>query len=183
MLMSSSIAKLAPSLLAAQRSMGNAVKGAANPFFKSKFADLNAIREVAIPALNAVGISVLQPTVHEGGRNFVRTVLLHESGEWMASDTEIISAKPNDPQAHGSGLSYSRRYGLQSILNIGAVDDDSEAAMGREPPSQVASKAVAMQSASAAVVASEAPRKSFRKPASAAPVVSAASSDSSAEWE
>jgi hypothetical protein len=132
---SESINKIAAALLAAQKEMGDATKGAKNPFFKSNYADLNAVREAAIPVLNDAGITVLQPTINTDGRNFVRTLLLHESGEFLSSDTEIVCAKQNDPQAHGSGISYARRYGLQAFLNIGAVDDDGEAAMGREPKS------------------------------------------------
>ena len=45
MIKSETISKLAPALVKAQAEMGNASKGAANPFFKSKYADLNAIRE------------------------------------------------------------------------------------------------------------------------------------------
>jgi hypothetical protein len=128
--MSESILKLAPALLAAQKSMGNATKDSKNPFFKSSYADLNAVREVAIPALNAQGITVLQPTVVADGKNYVNTLLLHESGEYMGSLTEIKNIK-GDAQGEGSGISYSRRYGLQSFLNIGAVDDDGEKSMVR----------------------------------------------------
>jgi hypothetical protein len=42
-----------------------------------------------------------------------------------------VAVKQNDPQALGAAVSYSRRYGLQSLVNIGAEDDDSETAMGR----------------------------------------------------
>ena len=35
------------------------------------------------------------------------------------------------PQQQGSGISYARRYGLQSLANISAEDDDGEAAVGR----------------------------------------------------
>ncbi len=128
---SETIGKLAAALLKAQSSMGNAVKGAANPYFKSSFADLNSIREVVTPALNANGISVLQPTTVQDGKYFVQTVLLHESGEFISGLTEIVAAKVNDPQATGSAISYARRYGLQSFLSVGAVDEDGEAAMGR----------------------------------------------------
>ena len=149
---SESIIKIAPALLKAQREMGDATKGAKNPFFKSSYADLNSIREAAIPVLNSQGISVLQPTTVKDGKSFVQTLLLHESGEYMSSLTEIVSPKPNDPQAHGSGVSYARRYGLQSFLNIGAVDDDGEAAMGRSPkyPPKTDSKPV-VSSANSAV--------------------------------
>lgn len=127
---STTITKLAPALLAAQKSMGDAKKDAKNPFFKSTYADLNAVREVAIPALNAQGIVILQPTVVVDGKNYVKTILLHESGEWMSSLTEIRNTK-GDAQSEGSGISYARRYGLQSFLNIGAVDDDAELTMKR----------------------------------------------------
>jgi hypothetical protein len=141
---SESISKIATALLKAQSSMGNASKGASNPYFKSSYADLNAIREVVTPALNANGITVLQPTTFIDGKSFVETVLLHESGEFLSSLTEITVAKVNDPQAAGSAISYSRRYGLQSLLSVGAVDDDGEKAMSRGPsPAQQAYQAKA----------------------------------------
>jgi hypothetical protein len=151
---SESIAKLAVALLKAQSSMGNASKGASNPYFKSSYADLNAIREVVTPALNANGISVLQPTTFIDGKSFVETVLLHESGEFLSSLTEITAAKANDPQAAGSAISYSRRYGLQSLLSVGAVDDDGEKAMSRGPsPAQQAYQAKAAAKAASPAVA------------------------------
>lgn len=111
--------------------MGNAIKGSANPFFKSKFADLNSVREACIPALNGHGVSVLQPTSVIEGKLYVETLLLHESGEFISGLYEVVVGKQNDPQALGAAISYSRRYGLQSMVNIGAEDDDGEKAMGR----------------------------------------------------
>jgi len=119
---------IAKALIEAQKEMGNAKKDSTNPFFKSKYADLNSVREACIPALNAHGIAVLQPTVHIDGKNFVKTVLLHESGESFEGLTEIIYNKQNDAQAQGSGISYARRYGLQSLCNVGAEDDDGQKA-------------------------------------------------------
>lgn len=120
--------EISKAILAAQMEMGNATKGSSNPFFKSKYADLNAIREACIPALHKHGISCLQPTVHIDGKNFIKTILLHESGETFIGLTEIIYSKINDAQAQGSGITYARRYGLQSLLNIGADDDDGNKA-------------------------------------------------------
>ena len=123
------IKNLAAAFIAAQKEMGNASKGSKNPFFKSKYADLNSVREACLPALNENGIAVLQPIVQVDGKNFVKTVLLHESGETMESLTEIIFNKANDAQAQGSGITYARRYGLQSLVNIGAEDDDGNQAV------------------------------------------------------
>jgi hypothetical protein len=125
---SATITKIASALLQAQSSMGNATKDNTNPFFKSKYADLNSVREACLPLLNANGITALQPMVHINGKNFVNTILLHESGEFLSSLTEIIYSKQNDAQAQGSGITYARRYGLQSFVNIGSEDDDGNKA-------------------------------------------------------
>jgi len=115
-------------LLEAQKEMGNATKDSKNPFFKSKYADLNSIREACMPVLNKHGIIVLQPTIYHEGKNFINTILLHESGERIDGLTEIIYSKQNDAQAQGSGITYARRYGLQSLVNVGAEDDDGNKA-------------------------------------------------------
>jgi hypothetical protein len=120
--------QIATALVKAQTEMSNPVKGSKNPFFKSAYADLNSVREAVIPVLNFNGISVLQPMVHIDGKNFIKTILLHESGEYLESFTEIIYAKQNDAQAQGSGITYARRYGLQSMACVGADDDDGNAA-------------------------------------------------------
>jgi len=115
-------------LLEAQKEMGMAKKDSKNPFFKSSYADLNSIMEACMPALNKHGIVVMQPIVQVEGKSFVKTLLLHESGETMDSTIEIIYSKGNDAQAQGSGITYARRYGMQSFLNIGAEDDDGNKA-------------------------------------------------------
>src|ERR1035437_4743809 len=60
---SSGIAKIAAALNKAQRNIGSATKGAANPFFKSKYADLGSVMEACKEALNNEGITVLQPVI------------------------------------------------------------------------------------------------------------------------
>ncbi len=128
---SESIAKIASAFVKAQSEMGNAVKDSKNPFFKSSYADLNSVREACLPALNKHGISVLQPTSVIEGKLYVETLLLHESGEYLSGMYEVVVGKQNDPQALGAAISYSRRYGLQSMVNIGAADDDGESAVNR----------------------------------------------------
>lgn len=60
---SPSLVKFAPAFVKAQTAMGVAVKGKANPFFKSKYADLAEVIEVCKDPLNENGISFLQPVV------------------------------------------------------------------------------------------------------------------------
>lgn len=123
-----SIKEISKALLAAQKEMVNAKKGSNNPFFKSKYADLNSVREACMSHLNDNGISILQPTVCQDGKNYVKTILLHESGEYLSCLTEILFSKLNDAQAQGSGITYARRYGMQSFVNIGVEDDDGNSA-------------------------------------------------------
>lgn len=130
---SQSISSIAKALVKAQGEMSNPKKSSNNPFFKSKYADLNEVREACLPAFNENGISVWQPTVTVDGKPFVKTILLHESGEWIAGLTEIICNKINDAQSHGSGVTYARRYGLQSMANLGSEDDDGNAASKPQP--------------------------------------------------
>lgn len=128
---SESIKNIAPALLSAQKLMGGAKKGASNPYFKSRYADLGAVLEACKELLNEAGVTILQPhTSNERGK-FVETILLHTSGEWVSSETEIVVAKQGDPQAQGSAITYARRYGLQSLLSMPAEDDDGEGAMDR----------------------------------------------------
>jgi hypothetical protein len=120
--------QIATALVKAQTEMVTPKKSNLNPFFKNKYADINSVLEAVIPVLNANGIVVLQPMVHLDGKNFVKTILLHESGEVLESFTEIIYNKQNDAQAQGSGITYARRYGLQSFVSVGADDDDGQKA-------------------------------------------------------
>lgn len=127
---SDTIGKLAAALLKAQKNIGAATKGAANPFFKSKYADLGSVMEACKEALNNEGIAVTQPVGNENGRHTVTTMLLHESGEFMA-ETMVLEVPKANMQDLGSAISYARRYGLQSFGFIPAEDDDGEKTMAR----------------------------------------------------
>lgn len=120
--------QLIEAFLKAQKEMGNAVKGSNNPYFKSKYADLNSVREACTSILNNHGIVIMQPMVRIDGDDYVQTILLHESGEKIESFTKILCKSSNDPQAYGSGVTYARRYGLQSLVSLGAEDDDGNLA-------------------------------------------------------
>lgn len=120
-------------LLKAQKTMGAALKDAKNPFFRSKYADLNSVIDAVIPVLNENNIIVLQPTTMIDGKLYVKTILLHtESGEQLESVIPVIVKVENDIQQIGSAVSYGRRYSLQSFVVLKAEDNDGETAVGRE---------------------------------------------------
>lgn len=126
---SDSIAKISPALLKAWANIGAVTKDAENPFFKSDYATLGAVMEVVKQPLLDQGIIILQPIV-DG--EYVETILLHESGEFISGTMRLVCAKPNDPQAMGSATTYNRRYGLQSMCFVPSVDDDAEKGMARQ---------------------------------------------------
>jgi hypothetical protein len=128
---SESIVNITKALLTAQRNMEAAVKGSKNPYFKSSYADYNSVLEACKGPLNEVGIVILQPHTTDERGTFVQTILIHESGEYITSETKVSVKQENDPQALGSAITYARRYGLQSLVSLPAEDDDGEKAMYR----------------------------------------------------
>lgn len=179
---SESIVNLSKALLKAQIEMEGAKKGSNNPFFKSKYADYSSVLEACKGPLNNNGVTILQPTSLFDGQMVIETVLIHsESGEFVSAVTPIVVAKQNDPQALGSAISYSKRYGLQSLISLPSEDDDGESAMGREnyKPAQAKPvappKPVSIPDAVKAEVAETPKRGGFKAPvaAKAAPVQAA----------
>ena len=124
---SESIAALSAALSKAQGEMRGAVKDSANPFFKSRYADLASVIEAAREPLAKNGLAVIQLINEAGG---VETVLTHSSGEWISSTIQL-TPKTNSPQDAGSCITYARRYSYAAIVGLAQVDDDAETAMGR----------------------------------------------------
>lgn len=121
---SQSITKIATAMVKVQKIITNAKKDRENPFFKSQYADLNAVWEACRKPLTDNGLSVIQtsePT--DGSMIALRTTLLHESGEYLSG---VLCLKPTkaDPQQLGSAMTYARRYALSAIVGICSEDDD-----------------------------------------------------------
>jgi hypothetical protein len=132
---SPTLTALATALAAAQGEIENASKNAANPHFKSRYADLAEILNTARPVLARHGLSVVQSPGYADGLVSVTTMLLHSSGEWLR-DTVRAPAQKADPQGVGSATTYLRRYSLAALVGIAQEDDDGEAAVERRPAAQ-----------------------------------------------
>lgn len=132
---SEQIDALAVALVKAQAGIKGAVKDSLNPHFRSKYADLESVMDACKGPLNENGISVLQiPEPVESGVG-IRTVLLHESGQYI-SGVMVLPMVKQDPQGAGSAITYARRYGLMAMVGVCPEDDDGEGAMQREQPQQ-----------------------------------------------
>jgi hypothetical protein len=136
---------IASALAAAQMQMGKALKQSSNPHFKSKYADLGSVMDACMPALNAVGIAVIQPAGEDEFGRYVETRLIHgESGEMLTCRVPLIVNK-NDMQGYGSAVTYARRYGLMAMAGIAPEDDDGNAAAAAAPRQQAPAKMTANQ--------------------------------------
>jgi hypothetical protein len=128
---SEQIGKLALALSKAQAQLDGAAKTSANPFFKSKYADLHECIEAAKPALSANELAVVQTTDTGDGGIWVYTTLLHSSGEWVQGRI-LMKPKKDDDQSTGSSITYGRRYGFAAIVGLAQKDDDGNGATGVE---------------------------------------------------
>jgi hypothetical protein len=139
MKMSETISMLATALSKAQGEIDDATKKGINPAFRSKYADLAAVRGVIREPLAVNDLSIVQfPRTVQGGVE-VETMIVHKSGEFM-SETLFMPVNKYDAHGIGSGITYARRYGLMSLLCLAADDDDGNAAVEKAPAKEQAPK-------------------------------------------
>jgi len=137
-LTSPTISVICKALSLAQGQMSFAKKDTENEFFKKPYADLASCWEACRKPLSDNGLSVSQVQ----DENFLITILMHESGEWIRSRTKIsMSEGKNAMQAYGSAMTYARRYALSAIVGIAQDDDDANSAgdsstIGKKPTPQ-----------------------------------------------
>ena len=129
------ITDLAAALVKAQGAIKGAKKDSTNPHFRNSYADLESVWDACREPLTKNGLSVTQmphTVTDEQGRVhlYVRTMLLHSSGQFIADTCEIPLSKL-DAQGVGSAITYGRRYGLSAMVGVAPADDDGEAAVGR----------------------------------------------------
>jgi len=106
-----------------KKEIGAISKDSTNPFFKSKYFDINSLLKHVEPLLQKNGLLLLQPIIK--GEVFSE-ILDVESGESVTSSIPLPQI--DDPQKIGSCVSYYRRYTLQSLISLQSEDDDANAA-------------------------------------------------------
>jgi len=112
-------------LFAVQQEIGKISKDATNPFYKSKYFDINSLIEQTIPLFKKHGILLLQPI-----RNGEVYTILRCTETETQEESSIPLPEMSDPQKVGSAITYFRRYNLASMLGLQAQDDDGNATVG-----------------------------------------------------
>lgn len=134
---SENLDQLATALAKAQGEIKPALKDSNNPYYNSKYADLNSVWVSCREPLSRNQLSVIQ-TISSSSENMdLITTLVHSSGQWIKScipislpsaDTELDkygkTKKINKLQLLGSTLTYLRRYALSCIVGISTDEDD-----------------------------------------------------------
>jgi len=138
---SDTIAELTKALSKMQGALKSVPKDSTNPFFKMRYASLDAIWDIVRKPLTDNSLCLVRtPKEDYKGKLYLETLLLHSSGEWIKAELPL-NAKANDPQSIGSAITYARRYSLSAMLGISAdEDDDAEAATDKKPADKPAPK-------------------------------------------
>ena len=108
-----------------QQEIGAISKDANNPFYKSKYFDINSLINQLNPLLKKHRLLLLQPI--EEDCVYSKLICIDGTGGVISA---LKLPEINDPQKLGSAITYYRRYTLASLLGLQAVDDDANVASG-----------------------------------------------------
>ena len=108
-----------------RKEIGAISKDAKNPFYKSKYFDINSLIKQLQPLLKENRLLLTQPLLG----NTVETKITCIDSEQVAVSI-LDLPQISDPQKLGSCITYYRRYTLASLLGLQAEDDDGNAASG-----------------------------------------------------
>ena len=119
--------KINEKLFNLQQEIGTVSKDASNPFFKSKYFDINSLIKQLQPLLKKHRLLLLQPI--EEDMVYSKIICIDNTGGVISA----LKLPPiTDPQKLGSAITYYRRYTLASLLGLQAVDDDANIASGKQ---------------------------------------------------
>tara|TARA_R100000742_G_C4279508_1_gene104287 strand:- start:7661 stop:8182 length:522 start_codon:yes stop_codon:yes gene_type:complete len=107
-----------------QLEIGIISKDVTNPFYKSKYFDINSLIGQLHPLLKKHGLLLLQPIIDDK----VYSIITEINGDGKV-ESSIKLPEMLDPQKLGSAITYFRRYTLQSLLALQAEDDDGNKAI------------------------------------------------------
>lgn len=106
-------------LFQVQARVGKISKDSTNPFYKSKYFDINKLIEHIQPLLFEYSLLLTQPIIDGNVSSVITDV---KTGAFIKASLALPNI--DDPQAIGKVITYYRRYTLTSLLALQAEDDD-----------------------------------------------------------
>ena len=113
-----------------QNELGAISKDAKNPFYNSKYFDINSLIAQLKPLLAKYNLYLEQPIMN----NEVHSIIWDIDTMERTTPSFILLPDNLDAQKLGSAITYFRRYTLVSLLALQAVDDDGNLAIKTLPP-------------------------------------------------
>ena len=103
-----------------QKEIGGISKDSTNPFYNSKYFDINSLIKQVTPILEKHNLLLLQPI--EDGKQYSRIIDL--DGGMVESSLALPTDL--DSQRIGGAITYYRRYTLVALLGLQAEDDEED---------------------------------------------------------
>ena len=131
---SESVAAIATALAKAQTELSNPEKAMVGTVYNNRsdspqsfrYASLSSGLDIIRKTLGGQQIAIAQTTDIDrtNGTVNLTTILLHTSGEWIASDWPVCPlSETSAPRRMGAALTYARRYALFAMVGIAGEDD------------------------------------------------------------
>jgi hypothetical protein len=131
---SESVASIATALAKAQTELSNPEKAMVGTVYNNRsdspqsfrYASLSSGLDIVRKILGGQQIAVAQTTDIDRANGAVNltTVLMHTSGEWIASHWPVCAlSEISQPRRMGAALTYARRYALFTMVGIAGEDD------------------------------------------------------------
>jgi len=112
-----------------RKALGVLQKGSTNPFYNSKYIEINTLIENMEPILEKENLMVLTPLDSAEDKPAIGTLCVDlDTGENFYTKSVITESK--DAQKAGGAVTYHRRYALISFFNLRQEDDDGNASSG-----------------------------------------------------
>src|SRR3979490_422484 len=130
---SESVAAIATALAKAQTELSNPEKAKVRAGYTNRscspqtfrYASLSSGLDIVRKALGGQQIAIAQTTNIDrpSGAVNLTPVLMHNSGEWIASDWPVCAlSELSQPRRMGAALTYARRYALFTMVGIAGED-------------------------------------------------------------
>lgn len=131
---SEKVDEIFPALVNFHKSIESIKMTSVNPFFSSKYADLQDILSNVNPLLAENDMFIMQIPTNKGDDMMVHTRIIHKSGQYVMANT-VSLRKAKDAQQTIAFSTYMRRTSITSLLSLCLDKDDDGNSLQQSTPS------------------------------------------------